>query len=52
MADTIEVTGRSKYEVAHQIALNILGQEKKPLERKEYLNTVVQAIEALSGVRQ
>jgi hypothetical protein len=57
MADQIEVevTGKSIYEVAHQIALNIIHQcENKKLaqiNRKEYLNAVVDAVFALRGSR-
>ena len=57
MADKIdvEVTGKSKYEVAHTIAHNIITiVEKKKLSetsRKEYLNAVSEAIDALRGVR-
>jgi hypothetical protein len=49
----VEVTGKSKYEVAHQIAFNILTViEKKKLEqvsRTDYLNAVADAIRALGG---
>jgi hypothetical protein len=57
MAETInvEVTGKSKYEVAHLIAHNILVGEHGTLKtagRKAYLTTIVDAMEALSGIRQ
>jgi hypothetical protein len=54
MADKpeVEVTGQSKYEVAHKIATNILrGEKKDPTDRKAYLNAIVDAIDALSGIR-
>jgi hypothetical protein len=50
----VEVTGKSKYEVAHQMAFNILTViEKKKLSeitRKEYLTAVSQSIDALHAV--
>ena len=52
MADTtIEVTGKSKYEIAHLIAINILHAKDKKIgaDPKEYLNTVADAIHALQG---
>jgi hypothetical protein len=58
MADKleVEVTGQSKYEVAHKMAINILTHmEKKKLSdvtRKEYLTAVAQAINALHSVVQ
>jgi hypothetical protein len=57
MADKldVQVTGRSKYEVAHQMAINILeviGKKKlNEVSRKDYLNAVSEAIDALAGVR-
>ena len=56
MADKVEVevTGQSKYEVAHRIAINILTAENGSVMksgRKAYLTTVVEAIDALSGIR-
>jgi hypothetical protein len=57
MADKIEVevTGRSKYEIAHLMAMNVLRDcEKKQLSaitRKDYFNAVADAIDALAGVR-
>lgn len=57
MADKIdvEVTGKSKYEIAHLIALNIFHSiEKKKMgeiSRKDYLNAVADAIDALHGIR-
>ena len=56
MADKIEVdvTGRSKYEIAHLMAINILTViEKKKLadvSRKDYLTAVAQSIDALHAV--
>jgi hypothetical protein len=58
MADKleVEVTGKSKYEVAHNVAINILTiLEKKKLSdvtRKEYLHTVADAIDALHGIHR
>ena len=50
----VEVTGRSKYEIAHQMAFNILTIiEKKKLSdvtRKEYLTAVANSIDALNGL--
>lgn len=57
MADKIdvEVTGRSKYEIAHQIAINIIsGCEDSSISkvgRKHYLNAVADAIDALHSIR-
>ena len=50
----VEVTGKSKYEIAHQIALNIWHAQQKKVgdDPKEYLNTVVDAIDALGGIRK
>ena len=49
----VEVTGRSQYEVAHSIALNIINSiDKKKLSevsRDDYLKAVSQAILALRG---
>jgi hypothetical protein len=48
----VQVTGQSKYEVAHLVATNILrGEKKDPSDRKAYLNAIVDAIDALSGLR-
>jgi hypothetical protein len=55
MAEKLEAEfgGQSKYEVAHRIAINILKAEGKDLkDRKLYLNTIAQAIVALSGAQQ
>jgi hypothetical protein len=50
----VQVTGKSKYEVAHEMAINILTvMEKKKyadITRKEYLTAVSQAIDALHAV--
>lgn len=53
----IEVTGKSKYEVAHMIAYHIAVAEHESLTmaikkqgRNYYLNAVVQATEALQGI--
>jgi hypothetical protein len=58
MADKIDVdvTGKSKYEVAQGMAYDILFriEEKngwKAASRTEYLNAVVDSIQALSGSR-
>ena len=54
MADKldVQVTGKSKYEVAHQMAINIIRAESKDVkERKAYFNAVAEAIDALSGIR-
>jgi hypothetical protein len=49
----VDVTGRSKYEIAHLMAVQILTVlEKKKLEqatRQEYLNAHAEAIIALNG---
>lgn len=55
MADKIEAEfgGRSKYEVAHTVAINIITKiEKKNLSdvtRKHYLQTISEAILAMQG---
>ena len=55
MAEKIEVdmTGRSRYDIAHLMAIQILTViEKKKLEqvsRTEYLNAHADAIKALNG---
>ena len=55
MAEKIEVdmTGRSKYDIAHLMAIQILTViEKKKLEqvtRQEYLDAHADAINALNG---
>lgn len=55
MADKVEVAvpGKSRYEVAHQIALNIITvvEQKKLAEvsRKHYLHAVADAWDALGG---
>lgn len=55
MADKVEVevVGKSKYETAHQMALNIITVvEKKKLgevSRDHYLKAVSDSIHALSG---
>jgi hypothetical protein len=50
----VQVTGKSKYEVAHLMAVQILTViEKKKLEqvtRQEYLNAHADASDALGGV--
>jgi hypothetical protein len=54
MADQldVQVTGRSKFEIAHLMAINILQAEGKGLkDRKLYFNAVAEAMEALSGIR-
>jgi hypothetical protein len=57
MAEKIEVdvTGRSKHEIAHLMAIQILTVlEKKKLEqvtRQEYLTAHADAVNALSGAR-
>ena len=57
MAEKIDVavTGKSKYEAAHQMAHLILvtieGKEWKQVNRKDYLNAVSEAIDALGGIR-
>jgi hypothetical protein len=61
MADSVnvEVTGKSKYEIAHLIAFNILNAEhggvatavKSAGGRKVYLTAVYEAMEVLSGIR-
>ena len=53
MADKVEVevTGRSKYEIAHLIAVNILQAENGGIMkggRKAYLRAVYEAMEVLS----
>jgi hypothetical protein len=57
MADRIdvEVTGKSKSEIAYQMAhLILVTLEQKPhyqgVTRKEYLSTVAQCVDALNGV--
>ena len=53
MADKldVQVTGKSKYEVAHLMALNILQSENKDKkDRKTYFNAVAEAIDALSQI--
>lgn len=55
MADTVDVqvTGRSKFEIAHLIATNILVAEHGTLKaagRKAYLTAVYEAMDALSGI--
>jgi hypothetical protein len=55
MADKVEIGGRSKYEVAHRIALALLsidGKKGPNLTRKEYLTAIADAMDALSGIRQ
>ena len=55
MADKIEVevSGKSKFEVAHLIAFNIItlieGKNLKDVSRDHYLKTVSQAVQALQG---
>jgi hypothetical protein len=56
MADkiTVEMGGQSKYQVAHQIANNIITViDKKSIgqvTRVEYLSCVAEAIKALDGL--
>lgn len=58
MADKIDVdvTGKSKYEVAQMMAIQILfsveGKDWKTMKRADYLNAVADSIEALSGIHK
>jgi hypothetical protein len=50
---TVELGGKSKYEVARAMAQSILELENKwgpQLTRQEYLKTVLQCIQVLSGI--
>lgn len=57
MADRIdvEVTGKSQYEVAHEMARSILinmeGRETKSIKRQEFLHLVADCIDALRGIK-
>jgi len=57
MADTVDVqvTGKSKEEIAHQMAMHLLinigGKKLSEISRKDYLNAHVDAVLALSGSR-
>ena len=51
----VEVTGRSKYEVAHIMAINMLTAENGGLMkagRQAYLHAVADAIDALQGIKR
>jgi hypothetical protein len=49
----LEVTGKSRYEVAHRMAINILTVIEKrkwqEISRQQYLDAVAQAVTALGG---
>jgi hypothetical protein len=54
MADTVELGGKSKYEVAHEMTRVILvtlekKDHYKDVTRQEYLETVRQCISTLNG---
>lgn len=55
MSEKLEIGGKSRHEVATEMAHTILiSIEKKSwsaITRQEYLETVVQCAEALSGIR-
>jgi hypothetical protein len=50
----VQVTGRSKYEMAHQMAIQILtsieGRSLESVSRAEYLQAHRDCIQALSGI--
>jgi hypothetical protein len=56
MAETteVQVTGRSKYEMAHQMAIQILtaieGKNLQNVNRMEYLRAHHDCIQVLSGI--
>jgi hypothetical protein len=51
----VEVTGKSQFEVAYDMArfilINMEGRKVKSLERQELLHLVADCIEALRGIR-
>ncbi|MEZ0061437.1 hypothetical protein ABIF26_006980 [Bradyrhizobium elkanii] len=57
MADRIDVdvTGKSKYEVAHEMAryilLNLESRETKSIKRHEFLHLVADCIDTLNGIK-
>ncbi|MDH2402109.1 hypothetical protein QCM77_19400 [Bradyrhizobium sp. SSUT18] len=57
MADRIDVdvTGKSKYEVAHEMArfilINMENREVKSIKRQEFLHLIADCVDALHTVK-
>ncbi|MEH2501333.1 MULTISPECIES: hypothetical protein [unclassified Bradyrhizobium] len=51
----VEVTGKSQFEVAHEMArfilINMEGRQVKSIKRHEFLHLVADCIEALRGIK-